>query len=101
MTFCTELSTQLSSTIATIGFAETVEQLRDRTSGDVLTPADAGYAAACGAWNLNFTHHPYVVVSPRRTADVVEAVRFARAGGSASPSRPRVTASPAPPTEPS
>jgi hypothetical protein len=78
MSLCSNLH---SNDISTIGFAETVEQLRDRTVGDVLTPADAGYAAACGAWNLNFTHHPFVVVIAEATSDITEAVRFARAGG--------------------
>ena len=36
MTFCSDLHSNTST--ATIGFAETVEQLRDRTAGDVLTP---------------------------------------------------------------
>jgi hypothetical protein len=78
MTFCTDFH---NSTTGTIGFAETVEHLRDRTTGDVLTPADPGYAAACAAWNLTFTHHPFVVVVAESVDDIVEAVRFARAGG--------------------
>ena len=80
MTFCTDLHSDLRSG-GTIDFAENVEQLRDRTAGDVLTPADSGYTAACAAWNLVFTHHPFVVVVAATVNDIVEAVRFARAAG--------------------
>lgn len=55
--------------------------LRHRIVGDVLVPTDDGFAAACAAWNLCFTHDPAVVVIAGATADITEAVRFARAGG--------------------
>ena len=65
----------------TLDAAESVQDLRDRCTGDVLLPADAGYEAACAGWNLCFTHHPFVVVVAGSTQDIVEAVRFAHVGG--------------------
>lgn len=55
--------------------------LKSRLQGDLFTPKDAGYEAACAAWNLNTRHHPAVVVVARHPDDVVQAVRFAAANG--------------------
>lgn len=65
----------------TISLDDAVEDLRTRVQGAVLTERDAEYAASCAAWNVLFQHHPAVLVVAERTADIVEAVRFARAGG--------------------
>lgn len=47
MSFCTAPAGNLGNTATdTLEFAESVEQLRERCAGDVLTPADSGYAAA-------------------------------------------------------
>ena len=47
----------------------------------MLVPSDDGFAAAAAAWNLCFTHDPALVVIAGTTADITEAVRFARAAG--------------------
>ncbi|MBB4660604.1 FAD-binding oxidoreductase [Conexibacter arvalis] len=58
-----------------------VEELRARLRGAVMTPHDAGFAAATRLWNGMIDATPALVVQPTGTADVVEAVRFARARG--------------------
>ena len=65
---------------------ETLEQtrldlLRASIQGIVAVPGDAAYDPARMSWNLSFQHQPAVIVVAENAADVVEAVRFARAEG--------------------
>jgi hypothetical protein len=53
-------------------------ELRSRVSGVVLRPTDDGYAAEVAGFNLAVEQAPDVVVGATSTADVVEAVLFAR-----------------------
>ncbi len=53
--------------------------LQTRVQGAVIVPGDAEFDSARMAWNLAFQHHPAVIVVAESAADVVEAVRFARA----------------------
>lgn len=53
--------------------------LQARVQGAVIVPGDADYDSTRMAWNLSFQHHPAVIVVAENAADVVEAVRFARA----------------------
>lgn len=52
-------------------------QLRDRISGDVVSPGEAGYLHARSGFNRLGMHHPAVIALPDNHFDVVEAVRFA------------------------
>lgn len=58
-----------------------VEKLRERVAGPVLTPADAGFAEEVSGFNLAIAHTPELVVGVTNAADVSEAVRFAAAEG--------------------
>ena len=55
-----------------------VEELRLRCRGAVTLPGEPGYDAATLVWNGMVDRTPAVVVSATGTADVVEAVNFAR-----------------------
>jgi FAD/FMN-containing dehydrogenase len=50
-------------------------------SGPVVLPSDDGYAAACTGFNLAVVPHPDAVLRAADEADVLAAVRFARAAG--------------------
>lgn len=65
----------------TTSLDDALVDLRARVSGAMLTERDANYAQACAAWNVLFQHHPAVLVVAESATDIVEAVRFARAGG--------------------
>ncbi len=56
-----------------------IADLRKTFDGEIVRPSDAQYEAARRAWNGMVDKRPAVVVRPRGTADVVAAVRFARA----------------------
>jgi FAD binding domain len=58
-----------------------LEALRTAIAGQVFVPGQAGYDQARTAWNLAVDQRPAVVVDARSAADVVAAVRFARANG--------------------
>lgn len=58
--------------------AEAIELLRSDVAGDLLTPCDADYASARRTGAAP-PARPVVIVLAESTADVVEAVRFARA----------------------
>ncbi|ADB50352.1 FAD-binding oxidoreductase [Conexibacter woesei] len=58
-----------------------VDELRERLRGSVMTPHDAGFEAATRLWNGMVDATPALVVQPTGTADVVEAIDFARAHG--------------------
>ena len=47
-------------------------------TGRVVRPGDDEYPAASAGWNLLFAHHPAVIVFARETADVVNALAWAR-----------------------
>ena len=55
-----------------------IAELRSRVSGTVLRPADEGFAAEVAGFNLAIEQTPDVAVVATSTADVVEAVLFAR-----------------------
>ena len=55
-----------------------IAELRSRVSGVVLRPSDEGFAAEVAGFNLAIEQAPDVVVGATSTADVVEAVLFAR-----------------------
>ncbi len=63
---------------ATTLTAEIVEGFRGRLRGALRTPRDAGFADATQLWNGMITAKPALVVTAAGTADVVEAVGFAR-----------------------
>jgi FAD/FMN-containing dehydrogenase len=55
-----------------------VETLRERLRGPLLAAGDAGFEEATRLWNGVIDKAPALVVQPTGTADVAEAVRFAR-----------------------
>lgn len=57
--------------------ATSLEQLRTRAHGPVLTPGDDGFAAATQAWNRATRHRPVVVIEAADVDDVALAVRYA------------------------
>jgi FAD/FMN-containing dehydrogenase len=58
-----------------------VATLRSHVAGPVLVEGDEGYAEESLPWFRNYTHTPDVVVGAASAQDVVEAVKFAAAGG--------------------
>jgi FAD/FMN-containing dehydrogenase len=58
-----------------------LEALRPAIAGQVFVPGQAGYDQARQAWNLAVDERPCVVVVAGSAADVVTAVRYARARG--------------------
>lgn len=60
---------------------EALEQLRMTIRGDVLTPEDPGYAGVRPAYNAMHPGRPALVIRPTGTADVIDAVNFAREQG--------------------
>src|SRR5215510_9777256 len=67
-----------TSNAVAYGAAQT---LRAAIAGEVFVPGDPGYDRARQAWNLAADERPAVVVMAESAADVVQAVRFARAQG--------------------
>jgi len=59
----------------------TVRELSALAKGPVLEAGQTGYAEEVAGFNAAVAHRPEVVVGARSSADVVEAVRFARARG--------------------
>jgi hypothetical protein len=57
---------------------QTADGLGARLRGALLAPADAGFEDATRLWNGMIEKRPALVVQPTGTADVVEAVNFAR-----------------------
>ena len=57
------------------------QELRDRVTGEVLGPGDAGYDEARTVWNGAFDRRPAVVVRPATAEDVAAALGFARSHG--------------------
>jgi FAD/FMN-containing dehydrogenase len=61
--------------------ATDVEPLRKSFRGEILLPDDPGYESARAVWNAMIDRRPAIVATCKGTADVMEAVRFARAHG--------------------
>ncbi|HEX6579634.1 MAG TPA: FAD-binding oxidoreductase [Actinomycetota bacterium] len=61
--------------------ASTVEELRGRTTGQVITQDDPGYDEARAVYNAMIDKRPSVVVRATEAADVVAAVNHARENG--------------------
>ena len=57
---------------------EALGQLRMAIRGDVFTPQDAGYAGVRVPYNAMYPGRPEIVIRPTGTADVIDAVNFAR-----------------------
>jgi FAD/FMN-containing dehydrogenase len=57
---------------------ESLPDLRMRLRGEALTPSDPGYDQARIPFNAMLIDRPSLVVRPTGTADVIEAVNFAR-----------------------
>ncbi|WP_254537494.1 FAD-binding oxidoreductase [Halomarina litorea] len=57
---------------------DAVESLRERLSGEVVTPGDAAYGEARAVWNGTVDRHPAVVVRCQITEDVVVTLATAR-----------------------
>jgi FAD/FMN-containing dehydrogenase len=69
----------MTETLAPVLGEATVQELRDATRGEVLTPTDEGYAEACEVWNgTHAGRRPAVIVRANGPADVIAAVGFAR-----------------------
>src|SRR5215471_21685961 len=58
-----------------------LDALRAAIAGPVFVPGKAGYGQARQAWNLAVDQRPSLVVVAGSVADVVQAVRYARAHG--------------------
>jgi FAD/FMN-containing dehydrogenase len=58
--------------------AQTIEQLRERVSREVITPSDEGYEDARMVLNAMMDRRPAAVVRCAQTSDVAAAVDFAR-----------------------
>ena len=59
----------------------TIDTLRDGFKGTVLEPGADGYEQARHVWNGNIDRHPAAIARCTGVADVIEAVKFARASG--------------------
>src|SRR5580765_7649260 len=69
----------MSQTISPVLGEATIQELREAVRGEVVTPADEGYAEASQVWNAAHDgHRPAVVVRCTGAADVIAAVGFAR-----------------------
>jgi FAD/FMN-containing dehydrogenase len=69
----------MSHTITPVLGEATIQELRESVRGEVVTPADDGYAEACRVWNgAHDGHSPALVVRCAGAADVIAAVGFAR-----------------------
>jgi hypothetical protein len=58
-----------------------IQNLKNRISGRVLTPEDAEYENARRGWNLNIDQRPAAILLPQTTQDVAAGVTFAREAG--------------------
>ncbi|MGO4304767.1 FAD-binding oxidoreductase [Cupriavidus sp. RAF12] len=61
--------------------AEHIDMLRQSVRGKVILPADPGYDTARTVWNATVDRRPAVIVQCTGTADVMQAVNFARDRG--------------------
>ena len=58
-----------------------IAQFRAQLRGQLITPADDGYAAACKVYNGMIARKPALIAKCADTADVIAAVRFGHEGG--------------------
>lgn len=56
----------------------TIEELRKQLRGGVITPNDDAYHDARSVWNGAIDRHPAFIVRCTGTADIIDALRFAR-----------------------
>jgi FAD/FMN-containing dehydrogenase len=69
----------MTQTIAPVLGEATVQELRESLRGEIVTPADDGYAEASRIWNGMYDgRRPALVVRCTGAADVIAAVGFAR-----------------------
>jgi len=69
----------MSQTIPSVLGEATVQELREAVRGEIVTPADSGYAEASRIWNgAHDGRRPALVVRCTGAADVIAAVGFAR-----------------------
>lgn len=54
-----------------------VEELRARITGSVVTPDDPAFEDLRLAWNLAYEHHPSLITIPESAADVAAAIGYA------------------------
>jgi FAD/FMN-containing dehydrogenase len=73
-------ATALQGSQATLS-DEALEELRARLRGSVLTPSDPGFAEVREVFNAMHPGQPALIVSCSGTADVIDAVAFARQHG--------------------
>ncbi len=64
-----------------VGLGESLEELRGRMTGVVLTQDDPGYEEARTIWNAMIEAQPTLIALPETEADVAELVRFAVRSG--------------------
>jgi FAD/FMN-containing dehydrogenase len=74
----TKESTMLSRTAT---HARALPRLEARFGGDVIRPADSGYAAARTLWNAMVDRRPALIARPRSAQDVATAILEARDAG--------------------
>src|SRR4051812_19048908 len=67
--------------IAKDAISTTVDALRERLTGEYVTPEDANWDEARLAWNLAVDQRPAAVAIPETVEDIVEVVRYARSQG--------------------
>jgi FAD/FMN-containing dehydrogenase len=65
----------------TAGTSTRLEELRTHFSGTILNPGEDGYDTARAVHNASIDRRPATIASCATTADIVDAVRFARAEG--------------------
>src|SRR5690242_11555724 len=58
-----------------------VDALRERLTGDFVTPDEPSWDEARLAWNLAVDQRPAAVALPETVEDIAEVVRYARANG--------------------
>src|SRR3954463_163008 len=63
------------------GAIESIEALKQRVTGSVLTPADAAYETARLPWNRAYHPHPALILIAESAQDVIEGVKFAHEQG--------------------
>ena len=61
--------------------SDTFDLMSDGFRGEILRPEDAGYTAARSVWNAMIDRRPALIARCRGLADVMAAVRHARAQG--------------------
>src|ERR1700733_14807115 len=72
----------MSHTITPVLGEATIQELREAVRGEIVTPADDGYAAARRIWNgAHDDRSPALVVRCTGVADVIASVGFARSNG--------------------